>query len=45
MLNILNKNLEKNVTKNEFIDIEISLKSEIERRLKRIFGFENGDNI
>lgn len=43
MLNILNKNLEKNVTKNEFIDIEISLKSEIERRLKRIFGFENGD--
>ena len=41
--NILNKDLERNVTKNEFVDIELSLKSEIEKRLKRIFGFEAGN--
>ena len=43
IMNILNKDLERNVTKNEFIDIELSLKSEIEKRLKRIFGFETRD--
>ena len=43
IMNILNKDLERNVIKNEFIDIELSLKSEIEKRLKRIFGFETRD--
>lgn len=43
IVNILNKDLERNITKNEFIDIELSLKSEIEKKLKRIFGFETGD--
>jgi hypothetical protein len=43
VMNILNKDLERNITKNEFIDIELSLKSEIEKRLKRIFGFETRD--
>lgn len=43
IVNILNKDLERNITKNEFIDIELSLKSEIEKKLKRIFGFEIGD--
>lgn len=43
VMNILNKDLERNITKNEFIDIELSIKSEIEKRLKRIFGFETRD--
>lgn len=43
VMNILNKDLERNITKNEFIDIELSLKSEIEKRLKRIFWFETRD--
>lgn len=43
IVNILNKDLERNITENEFIDIELSLKSEIEKKLKRIFGFETGD--